>query len=280
MAELRRQFHRARSLALGLRDRGISTYAASCAFYVFLSLFPMAALAVSLVPCAGISEAALLRFWDTVAPTAVAALLRSIQSNVYEYVFPALPLSLLGLLWSAARAFSELLKGMTAMIAPGERTSFLRRRLRAVLLTAALLLTLLLSLALLIFGARLTLILGILYPRLRRLLGLLLILRYGTMAVLLWLLFVFLYRSVPGRAFSFREVRSGAAFAAGAWIFFSALFSLYADRFLNLTLYGSMAVLALTMLWLFYCQYILLVGAGICGLKRDKKEAASRKAAS
>ena len=69
----------------------------------------------------------------------------------------------------------------------------------------------------------------------------------------------------------------GAALAAAAWMLFSFLFSLYAGQLLDLTLYGSMAALALTMLWLFYCQYILLVGAALCV---RKKEAVSLKTAS
>ena len=94
------------------------------------------------------------------------------------------------------------------------------------------------------------------------------------MGVLLWLLFVFLYRSIPGQRFSFREVRTGAALSTVAWIAFSGLFSLYASRFFDLSLYGGMATMALTMLWLFYCQYIVLVGAGLCARRRSKKEAA------
>ena len=262
-----------------LNRRGLVTYSASCAFYSFLSLFPLAVLAASLVPCAGISQAALLLFLDSIVPVGVSALLRTILSNVYEHVFPALPLSILALLWSSAQAFSELLKGMSAMVDPSRQTGYFARRFRAILLTLALLLTLLLSLAVLIFGSRIVLYLGILYPQAVGFLTLLLRLGRLFMAVLLWLLFVFLYRSIPGHPYSFREVRTGSALAAGAWIGFSFLFSLYASRFFDLTLYGSMAAMALTMLWLFYCQYIVLLGAGFCA-RRSKKEAALETTAS
>ena len=272
MADLRSLFNRARGFARELNGRGLVTYAASCAFYSFLSLFPMAALAASLVPCIGVSEAALLRFLGTVAPVGVAALLQAILSNVYENVFPALPLSLLALLWSAAQAFSELLKGMTAMTDPARQAGFLKRRLRAILLTMALLM-MMLSLSVLIFGARLALFIGYLFPQVRGLMALFLRLRHLFMGALLWLLFVFLYRSIPDQRFSFREVRTGAALSTVAWIAFSGLFSLYAALFFDLSLYGGMAAMALTMLWLFYCQYIVLVGAGVCARQRSKKEA-------
>ena len=75
MAELKTFFNRARTVAASLTDRGLATYAASCAFYMFLSLFPMAALAASLLPCMGISEAALLSLLDGILPLGVASLL-------------------------------------------------------------------------------------------------------------------------------------------------------------------------------------------------------------
>lgn len=80
--------------------------------------------------------------------------------------------------------------------------------------------------------------------------------------------------------FSFREVRTGAALSALAWILFSALFSLYAGKIMDLTLYGSLAALVVTMLWLFYCHYIVLAGAGLCAWQRTKREAAPVRTAS
>ena len=63
-----------------------------------------------------------------------------IRDNRHTLVIAAL--SLLALLWSAAQAFSELLKGMTAMTDPARQAGFLKRRLRAILLTMALLMSL------------------------------------------------------------------------------------------------------------------------------------------
>ncbi len=273
MAELRRFIQQVRAFTAILNGRGLVTYAASCAFYSFLSLFPIAALAAALVPCAGISRAALLHLIHGFAPDGVAPMLQAILLTVYSNVFPALPLSLLALLWSAAKALSELLKGMAAMTGADASVGYFRRRLRAVWLIGAMLTVFLLSLGLLVFGVRIALLAERLYPSLKGWLVLILRLRHVVMALLLWLLFALLYRSIPGLRLSFRETRNGAAFSAGAWILFSFLFSLYTDRYMNLSLYGSMAALALTMLWLFYCQHIILIGTGICVWPHTKKKA-------
>lgn len=273
MADLRIIFVRIKGFARTLHQRDIVTHAASGAFYTFLSLFPLTALAASLIPCVGISQAALFHMLDGFVPSGVSVLLQAILSNVYQNVFPALPVSLLVLLWSAARSFSELLRGMAAM-AGDPAVRYLRRHLRAILLTVALLLTLLLSFSLLIFGVRIAVSMERMAPK--AVVGtwaLVLRLRYIGMAALLWLLFVFLFRSIPNCSFTFREVRLAAALSAAAWILFSALFSLYASHLLDLSLYGSMATMVVTMLWLFYCQYILLIGAGICAYTQKKAEA-------
>ena len=269
MADLRTLFTRIKDFARTLNQRGIVTHAASGAFYTFLSLFPLTALAASLIPCVGISQASLFHLLDGFVPSGVSALLQAILSNVYQNVFPALPVSLLVLLWSAARSFSELLRGMAAM-AGDPAVRYLRRHLRAILLTVALLLTLLLSFSLLIFGARIAV--GMERTAPKAVVGtwaLVLRLRYIGMAALLWLLFVFLFRSIPNCSFTFQEVRLAAALSAAAWILFSALFSLYASHLLDLSLYGSMATMVVTMLWLYFCLYLFFFGAEINAWKEN-----------
>lgn len=263
---------RGREILQRLNLRGLPTFAASCAFYTFLSLFPMAALAASLLPCMGIPEAALLSFLERILPRGVSALFRVILSHVYAGVFPALPLSVLILFWSSAQAFSEQLKGMRAMTGMGGPAGYLKRRLRGIFLTGGLLLTVGLSLSVLIFGSRVAFLLSSLFPGVKGMVHLCVYLGYGVMSVLLWLLFALIYRAIPGAGFAFREVRGIAALSAGAWLLFSALFSLYVDLFFDMTLYGGMAAIVLTLLWLFYGQYILLLGAGFCAMKKESRK--------
>ena len=76
MADLRSLFIRVRDFTETMSQRGLATHAASCAFYMFLSLFPMAALAASLMPCVGVSQAALLHLVDGFMPSEVASVLQ------------------------------------------------------------------------------------------------------------------------------------------------------------------------------------------------------------
>lgn len=44
---------------------------------------------------------------------------------------------------------------------------------------------------------------------------------------------------------------------------FQAIYSIYIDNFANFTIYGSFSAIVLLMLWLYFCMYILLIGAEI-----------------
>ena len=83
MADLRTLFARIKGFARTLHQRDIVTHAASGAVYTFLSLFPLTALAASLMPCMGISQAALFHMLDGFVPSGVSVLLQAILSNVY-----------------------------------------------------------------------------------------------------------------------------------------------------------------------------------------------------
>lgn len=44
---------------------------------------------------------------------------------------------------------------------------------------------------------------------------------------------------------------------------FSFFFSLFVDNFSNFSLYGGLATLVILMFWLFFCMYILFLGAEV-----------------
>lgn len=68
----------------------------------------------------------------------------------------------------------------------------------------------------------------------------------------------------------------GAFAAAVLWMLFTRIFSVYAEKFGNYSLYyGSLSVMALAMLWLYICMYLLFCG-GI--LNRELEQRRRRKA--
>ena len=71
-----------------------------------------------------------------------------------------------------------------------------------------------------------------------------------------------MYLALPDRRQRLSAVFPGALAAAGAWLLFSALFSVYVNHFAKgLALYGSLTTMVLTMLWVYACVSIVFYGA-------------------
>ena len=84
-------------------------------------------------------------------------------------------------------------------------------------------------------------------------------------------LFALIYRAFPpGSGGSLRRVLPGSLLAAGGWVLFSALFTLWSSTVTDYSrVYGSVAAMALTMLWLYACLLIVLFGALLNNKARD-----------
>ena len=57
---------------------------------------------------------------------------------------------------------------------------------------------------------------------------------------------------------------AGCVFTSVAWAVFSYVFSIYLEYASNMSvLYGSLTTLVVVMLWLYFCMYLLFIGAEI-----------------
>ena len=66
----------------------------------------------------------------------------------------------------------------------------------------------------------------------------------------------------------------GAVFAAAAWMIFSGIFSVYVDKYNNYSsFYGTMTTIALIMVWLYGCMYVLFIGGIINRTWEERMEA-------
>ena len=242
------------------RRRQIGPRAAAGAYYFFLSLGPMAALLLSLLPYAG--GAARLEELLAQAPAGFRQLFRSVAADVYAASPAALGLSALLELWSGAKFLAGAAGGAAAVW--GTRRSFWRTRLIGAAATGGLTLLLLGDMALRLFGERLLYGLTPGHPgeaAVRGLLGLRpLCLMAGLTAGN-----VLLFRWASGGR-GVRRQMPGALLAAGGWLLFSRLYSWALETFGLFGVYGSIAAAAATLYWVYGSLYILLLGAWINAL--------------
>jgi membrane protein len=242
----------------------VSVVSAGVAFNLFFALFPALAAAISLYGL--VSDPATvehqLAVMGGVLPGDVTKLigdqLHGLARASEGTLGVSLALSLLIALWGATRGIKGMMSGLNIVYQEEERRGFFRYNLTALALT----------LAAILFGI-LSLVMVAAVPALLRFLpvdegiqSLLSFLRWPLLAVFLLFGLAVTYRYAPSRDQPhWRWVSWGAVVAAALWLIGSGLFSLYAAKFGNYNkTYGSMAAVAVTLLWFQLSSFVVLLG--------------------
>lgn len=237
----------------------LGVYAASGAYRLFLSLWPMAMLFLSLLPYTPLTRQQLLDVLLLYAPDTFRQLVSAIAGELYQSA-AAVGLGAATALWSAGKFLSGLMDAVAALYGQ-TRPGGLRGRFLGALYTGGLILIILLLLALLLFGRRLLALAELSLPRgavlWRAILKGRAVIFLAGVAGANCLLFCRIPR--PGRPL--RPQLPGAIGAAAVWLLFSQGYSLAVERFRFFSLYGSMAIVIISLFWLYCSLYILLFGA-------------------
>ena len=83
---------------------------------------------------------------------------------------------------------------------------------------------------------------------------------------------MWMIKDIPNEKLKVREQLTGAMFSAIVWSIFSWGFSLYVERDGVGSVYGSLSIIILIMIWMYFCMYIIFVGAYINRFCNYRKE--------
>lgn len=253
---------RLQQLARKISALRISVYAANATFFLLLSAFPAILLLLSVLQYTPLSQQDFLALLRGVVPSVLLPLLEFIVTDVFESgSWTILSVSAIAAVWSASRGVYGVVIGLNAIYQAKESRSYLALRLRCVFYTLLFLLALLLTLAAHVFGRKILAYFSSKDIPIFRFLAYLMRLRFLVVGLVLTLFFTVIFMVFPNRRTGFLASLPGAAGAAVAWIGFSAIFSVYTAKFGNYSaFYGSIAGIALTMLWLYACMCIVFYG--------------------
>jgi len=247
----------------GLGRIELGTFAASSAFFLFLSLIPILMLLCSLIPYTGISEAQLLELLGEsigdIMPPVISDMIHATVESIFMGGALSLSLSALVTLWTASKAFLALIRGMDVIHGIG-RQGYLIARLKACFYTFVLVVVMVFMLVGVVFGKRLAEYFGVFSNPFLAPLVWLLRQRFWLAWIILACLFTAIYTWVPKKKLRLRDQIPGAVFSSAAWIAFSALFSAYLNHSSSFGVYGSLATIVIALIWMYYCMYILLLG--------------------
>lgn len=248
-----------------VQTMNIGQHAANAGYFIVLSVFPALVLLLSLLRYTDLDAGDLLSFLRGIVPEALLPAAEKLIVNTYAYTSSAVvSVSAVSALWSASRGIYGLLLGLNAIYDVPENRGYFYTRTISVVYTFLFLVVLLLTLLLNVFGES---ILQMIPPAQGTVWGFLseiIDLRFLLMLLLQTGLFTAMFMALPNRKNSFSDSFPGALFASGGWLLFSNLFSVYVDHFSGYSsIYGSVYAVALSMLWLYVCLWLLFGGGAL-----------------
>lgn len=260
---LKKSFGYIDKLGMRLRRHNLSEYSAYSALYIMLSFAPFLIILLNILKSLPIFNNA--PDYELMGSGDMTDFLRQLMTEIDAKATGAvISISTIITLWSAARGLIGIINGLNRIHHAKETRGYLRVRTYSLGYTFLLMVVIILTAVVLVFGEFLMntaeSLLGI--PEMDEFFSF--TTRWIVIFIILSVFFVLIYSVLPiKKSKPFKKI-PGAIFTAAGWIGFSALYSVYVNHFADFSgLYGSLGVFVLPIIWLYICMYILFLGEEI-----------------
>ena len=250
-----------------MRKDYVGQYAAQAAFFTVLSAVPFLMIVIlCLKYFVNVDVNAVTEMIEAALPLQVSSYISQIISEVFfrSQSMAVLSFTVIAALWSSSRGTMSIYCGINQIYGYVHIYNWFSARLASLFYNIVFLAVLIGSIIVLIFGNSLMSLIALESGVTDHPLRLIFALKFPIFFVLFVLAFTAIYTLLPQRKIRFRSQIIGAVATAVGWMVFSYLFSFYIERFARYSvLYGSLTAIVLLMLWLYFCMYMLLIGAEI-----------------
>lgn len=243
----------------------VGIYTAQASFFIILSIFPFLLLFLNIIGMTSISSDSIINFLNTYAPGTIRPLLIQIIEELYTHVSgTAISLTAIAAIWSASKGVLSVMFGLYEISKIHQNRNYFISRFISMLYTLLFMVSIIITMVLLVFGNSIFKFLISLLPILKEISILTLVLRYLVSFIVLSVFFIIIYKVANFKLTTIRKTVPGAMFSSLGWMVFSYVFSIYIDNFSNMSyMYGSLTAVIILMLWIYFCIYILFIGAEI-----------------
>ncbi|WP_078392106.1 YihY/virulence factor BrkB family protein [Shouchella patagoniensis] len=248
-----------------IKSDPIPDLAATLAFYFMLAIFPLMIFVLAGVSFFDINNEQVSDLITDFFPGEIGTTFSNIVLNtIGEPQIGLLSLGIIGTLWSASNGINAFIRSVNRAYNIEETRHFLKLRGVAIVLTIAMVLLIIITLALPVFGS---VILNFLENQLNlptEVASLLNNLRWVVAIIVMIGSLMILYWISPNEKIRLLDGLPGAITATIGWQLISFFFSLYISNFANYeSTYGPLAGVIILMFWFFITGIILIVGAEI-----------------
>ncbi len=243
-------------------DDHMGAYAATCAYFLIISFVPFFMIFIALSRTFNADTAALTDAVIAVIPGGLKDYVRTIITEVNQKNYGYVPVSVMILLWSAAKVFHALTNGLNVIGQVKETRGWFYLRFRSMFYVVLLLSGVAGLIWVSMFSQGIRDRIAELYPRINEIVEFIISFQVIFSYLGLILIFLFVYKFLPNCRYTFRSQLPGALIVTTVWMFVSYLISLYYNHNANfVTIYGSLTGLILSMIWIYFCLYFVLIGA-------------------
>lgn len=245
------------------KDR-VDAFAAQSALFIIMGFFPFFMLLLTLIQYTPLTSDMVMDLLVEILPSSFYDLIAGIVEELFSSSTALLSGTVIAALWAAARSVLAITNGLNSVRGVEENRNYVFMRLRSGLYILILIFAIVLACILLLFGNLLQNTAFQYFPVLGNFTGMIIIVRAAISVLVLSLVFLGMYCSLPNCKIKIIRQIPGAVFAASAWAIYSYGFSLYFDYASHSTsIYGSLTTVVMIMLWLYFCMWLLFAGAEV-----------------
>lgn len=260
-----------KEFAGGMGKRNLTVYATSGCYYLFMSLVPTVMILCCILPFTPFNLQLILQYIDEYFAESLAVILRNIASAVYSSNSATLTVSIVLTLYSASASMKAIMKGIDSAYQCENKDNFIKFSLRALVYMVLLVVTILMSLIIMVYGGKILSLIQKYFENVGPLKYLLSKGRYGLVMITLAVVFLFLYKLMPADKVNLKDQLPGAVFTAVIWVIFSWIFTIYISVSNKFGAYGFIGTIMVTMMWMYYCLFFLLIGGFMNSFLASKK---------
>ena len=261
-----------RVLAKCIQDQ-VGAYAAQSAFFILLSAIPFLILLLQAIRFLPYTKADMLYAIQSVVPEYMIYTITDIINELYTKSFGVLGATVVMAFWASSKAMHAITFGLESISTAEEVRSWFVIRFWALLYTAFMAAGLIVLLAITVFWKNIsTRILRHFFTDNAKIYMFNSGFKWVVIMIIMILMFALMYKIFPKQRMKFMQQLPGATFAAVGWFIASSAIMFYVNYFNGFSMYGSLATLVLLMFWLYFCMYLLMIGAEINEELRKSRE--------
>ncbi|MBC1284253.1 YihY/virulence factor BrkB family protein [Listeria booriae] len=247
------------------KNARVTSHAAQLTFYILLSILPMMLVFGNLIPLLPIPKEEIYNTLQTFMPPEVYDILHPvIESMLTNASGTAISLGLITAIWSASKCFSALQEVLNIVYQAPDRKNFIVTRIMSFLMMLVIIVVIGAVVFVFAFGEQIVTFLQDQFDLKLDALADLGAAKWFITPIFLFILFLIIYWLVPNVKWKIRKSVIGALFATIGWLAATELLSAYVsfqgDKILG---FGSLSIMIVIMLWLYFVSIILLLGAFI-----------------